>query len=45
MLKISFTVFYVTYDLLILNDRALLKQCSEAIVRFSDSSSLAQFSH
>ena len=36
MLKISFTVYFATYQLLILNDRALLKQCSWAIVGFSE---------
>ena len=37
---ICVTFFFATYLLLLLYSSALLKQCSGAIVRFSDSSSL-----
>ena len=40
LFRIRVTVFYATYLLLLLYSSALLKQCSGAIVRFSDSSSL-----
>ena len=39
LLRIRVTVFFATYLLLLLYSSALLKQCSGAIVRFSDSSS------
>ena len=39
LFRIHVTVFFATYLLLLLYSSALLKQCSEAIVRFSDSSS------
>ena len=38
------TVFFTTYLLLLIYSSALRKQCSGAIVRFSDSSSFDQFS-
>ena len=40
LLRIHVTVFFATYLLLLIYSSALLKQCSGAIVRFSDSSSL-----
>ena len=40
LFRIRVTVFLATYLLLLLYSSALLKQCSGAIVRFSDSSSL-----
>ena len=40
LLRIRVTVFFATYLLLLIYSSALLKQCSGAIVRFSDSSSL-----
>ena len=40
LLRIRVTVFFATYLLLLLYSSALLKQCSGAIVRFSDSSSI-----
>ena len=39
LLRICFSVFFATYLLLLIYSSALLKQCSGAIVRFSDSSS------
>ena len=39
LFRIRLTVFFATYLLLLLYSSALLKQCSGAIVRFSDSSS------
>ena len=39
LLRIRITVFIATYLLLLIYSSALLKQCSGAIVRFSDSSS------
>ena len=39
LFRIRVTVFFATYLLLLLYSSALLKQCSGAIVRFSDSSS------
>ena len=39
LFRICVTVFFATYLLLLLYSSALLKQCSGAIVRFSDSSS------
>ena len=39
LLRIRVTVFFATYLLFLLYSSALLKQCSGAIVRFSDSSS------
>ena len=39
LLRIRVTVFFATYLLLSIYSSALLKQCSGAIVRFSDSSS------
>ena len=39
LFRICVTVFFATYLLLLLYSNALLKQCSGAIVRFSDSSS------
>ena len=39
LLRIRVTVFFATYLLLLTYSSALLKQCSGAIVRFSDSSS------
>ena len=39
LLRIHVTVFFATYLLLLIYSSALLKQCSGAIVRFSDSSS------
>ena len=39
LLRIRVTVFFATYLLLHIYSSALLKQCSGAIVRFSDSSS------
>ena len=39
LLRICVTVFFATYLLLLIYSSALLKQCSGAIVRFSDSSS------
>ena len=39
LLSIPVTVFFATYLLLLIYSSALLKQCSGAIVRFSDSSS------
>ena len=39
LLRIRVTVFFATYLLLLIYSSALLKQCSGAIVRFSDSSS------
>ena len=44
LLRIRVTVFFATYLLLLIYSSALLKQCSGAIVRFSDSSSLDSFS-
>ena len=44
LLRICVTVFFATYLLLLIYSSALLKQCSGAIVRFSDSSSLDRFS-
>ena len=47
LLRICVTVFFATYLLLhihIVYSSALLKQCSGAIVRFSDSSSFSYFS-
>ena len=38
LLRIRVTVFFATYLLLLIYSSALLKQCSGAIVRFSDSS-------
>ena len=40
LFRLCVTVFFATYLLLLLYSSALLKQCSGAIVRFSDSSSL-----
>ena len=40
LFRIRVTVSFATYLLLLLYSSALLKQCSGAIVRFSDSSSL-----
>ena len=40
LFRICVTVFFETYLLLLLYSSALLKQCSGAIVRFSDSSCL-----
>ena len=40
LLRIFVTVFFATYLLLLIYSSALLKQCSGAIVGFSDSSSL-----
>ena len=45
LLTIRVTVFFATYLLLLLYSSALLKQCSGAIVRFSDSSSFFFFCH
>ena len=42
LLRICITVFFATYLLLLIYSSALLKQCSGAIVRFSDSSSFSQ---
>ena len=42
-LRICVTVFFATYLLLLIYSSALLKQCSGAIVRFSDSSSYSYF--
>ena len=39
LFRICVTVFFATYLLLLIYSSALLKQCSGAIVRFSDSSS------
>ena len=39
LLRIRVTVFFATFLLLLLYSSALLKQCSGAIVRFSDSAS------
>ena len=39
LFRIRVTVFFATYLLLLSYSSALLKQCSGAIVRFSDSSS------
>ena len=39
LLRIHVTVFFASYLLLLIYSSALLKQCSGAIVRFSDSSS------
>ena len=39
LFRICFTVFFAAYLLLLLYSSVLLKQCSGAIVRFSDSSS------
>ena len=39
LLRTRVTVFFATYLLLLIYSSALLKQCSGAIVRFSDSSS------
>ena len=39
LLGIRVTVFFATYLLILIYSSALLKQCSGAIVRFSDSSS------
>ena len=39
LLRIRVTVFFATYLFLLIYSSALLKQCSGAIVRFSDSSS------
>ena len=39
LLRICVTVFFATYLLLLIYSKALLKQCSGSIVRFSDSSS------
>ena len=39
LFRIRVTIFFATYLLLLLYSSALLKQCSGAIVRFSDSSS------
>ena len=39
LFRIHVTIFFATYLLLLLYSSALLKQCSGAIVRFSDSSS------
>ena len=44
LFRIRVTVFFATYLLLLLYNSALLKQCSGAIVRFSDSSSSFCFS-
>ena len=41
LLRISVTVFFANYLLLLIYSSALLKQCSGAIVRFSDSSSFS----
>ena len=43
LLRIRVAVFFATYSLLLIYSSALLKQCSGAIVRFSDSSSYAVF--
>ena len=43
LLRICVTVFFATYLLLLLYSSALLKQCSGAIVRLSDTSSLFCF--
>ena len=43
LLRILVTVFFATYLLLLTYSSALLKQCSGAIVRFSDSSSFILF--
>ena len=43
LFRICVTVFFATYLLLLLYSSALLKQCSGAIVRFSDSSSYLCF--
>ena len=43
LFRISVTVFFATYLLLLLYSSALLKQCSGVIVRFSDRSSLFLF--
>ena len=43
LLRICVTVFFANYLLLLIYSSALLKQCSGAIVRFSDSSSLSNF--
>ena len=43
LLRIRVTVFFANYLLLLIYSSALLKQCSGAIVRFSDSSSLLMF--
>ena len=39
LLRIGVTVFFATYLWLLIYSSAVLKQCSGAIVRFSDSSS------
>ena len=41
LLRICVTVFFATYLSLLIYSNALLKQCSGAIVRFSDSSSFS----
>ena len=41
LLRNRVTVFFATYLLLLIYSSALLKQCSGAIVRFSDSSSFS----
>ena len=41
LLRLCVTVFFATYLLLLIYSSALLKQCSGAIVRFSDSSSFS----
>ena len=43
LFRIRATVFFATYLLLLLYSSALLKQCSGAIVRFSDSSSFFKY--
>ena len=43
LFRICVIVFFATYLLLLLYSSALLKQCSGAIVRFSDSSSFTYF--
>ena len=43
LFRIRVIVFFATYLLLLLYSSALLKQCSGAIVRFSDSSSFFAF--
>ena len=43
LLRILVTVFFATYLLLLIYSSALLKQCSGAIVRFSDSYSFILF--
>ena len=43
LLRICVTVFFATYLLLLIYSSTLLKQCSGAIVRFSDSSSFFSY--